>query len=74
MTDTDDLLTRIDKLLDLKLEPFRDEMRSGFREVTSQFEGLYQRDETREHEYLSMREQIRRLEERIRSLEQTVSV
>ena len=33
-----------------------------FDEVASQIDGLYQRDEKREQEYLFIREQIRRLE------------
>lgn len=43
-------------------ELFRDEVNRRFDEVATQIDGLYKRDETREQEYLFIREQIRRLE------------
>ena len=39
--------------------------RTGFDGIATQIDGLYLRDEKRELEYLSTREQIRRLEARI---------
>ena len=47
------------------LEPFRSEINKRFDEVATQIDGLYQRDEKREQEYLSIREQIRRVEARL---------
>jgi hypothetical protein len=52
-------------LLREELRPFRDEMSKRFDEVATQMDGLYQRDEKREQEYLSIREQIRRLEAKL---------
>jgi len=49
-------------LLQEELKPFRDEVNERFDEVATQIDGLYQRDEKREQEYLSIREQIRRVE------------
>ena len=48
--------------LQAEVRPFRDEVGKRFDEVATQMDGLYQRDEKREQEYLSIREQIRRLE------------
>ena len=48
--------------LQAEIRPFRNEVRKRFSEVTTQIGGLYQRDEKREQEYLSIREQMRRLE------------
>ena len=48
--------------LQAEVRPLRDEMSRRFNEVATQIDGLYQRDEKREQEYLSIREQIRRLE------------
>ena len=48
--------------LHAQVRPLRDEMSRRFNEVATQIDGLYQRDENREQEYLSIREQIRRLE------------
>jgi hypothetical protein len=48
--------------LEAKLQPFRNEVGKRFDEVATQLDGLYQRDEKREQEYLFIREQIRRLE------------
>jgi tRNA(Ser,Leu) C12 N-acetylase TAN1 len=48
--------------LQAQVRPLRDEMSKRFDEVATQIDGLYQRDEKREQEYLSIREQIRRLE------------
>ena len=49
-----------------QLQPFREEVNKRFDEIATQMDGLYQRDEKREQEYLSIREHIRRLEVRIR--------
>lgn len=48
--------------LQAEVQPFRHEVSKRFDEVATQMDGLYQRDEKREQEYLSIREQIRRLE------------
>ena len=48
--------------LQAEIRPFRNEVSKGFDEVATQMDGLYQRDERREQEYLFIREQIRRLE------------
>ena len=45
--------------LQSEILPFRDEIGKRFDEVANQMDGLYQRDEKREQEYLSIREQIR---------------
>jgi predicted nuclease with TOPRIM domain len=50
--------------LHAEVRPFRNEVGKRFDEVATQMDGLYQRDEKREQEYLSIREQIRRLEAR----------
>jgi hypothetical protein len=47
-----------------EVSPFRNEVGNRFDEVATQLDGLYTRDEKREQEYLSTREQIRRLEAR----------
>ena len=51
--------------LQIALRPFREELNRRFDKIAAQIDGLYQRDERREQEYLSIREQIRRLESRI---------
>jgi hypothetical protein len=51
--------------LQTQLQAFRAEVNKRFDEVAKQIDGLYQRDEKREQERLSIREQIRRLEARI---------
>jgi len=48
--------------LQAEVRPFRNEVGKRFDEVATQMDGLYQRDE--KQEYLSIREQIRRLEAR----------
>jgi len=48
--------------LEIALQPLREELNMRFDKIGSQIDGLYQRDERREQEYLSIREQIRRLE------------
>ena len=45
-----------------EVRPFREEVNKRFDEVATQMDGLYQRDQKREQEYLSMREQLRRLD------------
>jgi hypothetical protein len=63
---TDDEMKALQLLLREELKrqvrPFRDEVSKRFDEVATQMDGLYQRDEKREQEYLFIREQIRRLE------------
>lgn len=51
--------------LETALRPLREEVSKRFDKIATQMDGLYQRDEKREQEYLSIREQIRRLEARI---------
>lgn len=51
--------------LETQLRPFRDEVSRRFDQVATQMDGLYRRDEKREREYLSIREQIGRLETRL---------
>ena len=48
--------------LEAQLGPFRDEESRRFDVVATQMDGLYRRDEKREQEYLSIREQMRRVE------------
>ena len=62
---TDEEVKALRLLFKEELQPFRTEMNKRFDEVATQIDGLYQRDEKREQEYLSIREQIRRLEARI---------
>lgn len=69
MAFTEDELTALRFLLREELQtevrPFRDEVGKRLDEVATQMDGLYQRDEKREQEYLSMRAQMRRLEARL---------
>ena len=51
--------------LEAEIRPFRIEVNERFDEVARQIDRLYRRDEKREQEYLSIREQIRRLETRL---------
>ena len=51
--------------LETALRPFREEVNQRFDKIATQIDGLYQRDEKREQEYLSIREQVRRVEARI---------
>ena len=68
MAFTDDELSAVRLLLREELQaevrPFRIEVGKRFDKIATQIDGLYQRDEKREQEYLSIREQIRRLEAR----------
>ena len=61
---TDEEVKALRLLFKEELEPFRSEMNKRFDEMATQIDGLYQRDEKREQEYLSIREQILRLEAR----------
>ena len=45
-----------------EVRPFREEVNKRFDEIATQMDGLCQRDEKREQEYLSICEQIRRLD------------
>ncbi len=47
-----------------QLQPLQNEVSKRFDQVATQMDGLYQRDEKREQEYLAIHEQIRRLEAR----------
>ena len=66
MAFTEDELRALRLLLREELQteilPFRNQVGKRFDEIASQMDGLYLRDEKREQEYLSIREQIRRLE------------
>ena len=66
MAFTEDEVTALQLLLREELQaeirPFRNEVNRRFDEVATQVDGLYRRDEKREQEYLSIREQMRRLE------------
>jgi len=48
-----------------ELNPLRAEVAKRFDEIALQMDGLYQRDEKREQEYFSMREQMKRLERKL---------
>ena len=48
--------------LQAEVRPFRNEVGKRFDEVATQMDGLYQRDEKREQECLSIRGQMRCLE------------
>jgi len=60
--ETDALRLLLKEELQAEVRPLRDEINKRFDEVATQIDGLYKRDESREQEYLSIREQIRRLE------------
>ena len=66
MTFTEDELRGLRLLLREELQSELGSLRSDvdkrFDEIATQMDGLYQRDEKREQEYLSIREQLRRLE------------
>lgn len=66
MTFTEDELRALRLLLREELQSelgsLRNDVDKRFDEIATQIDGLYQRDEKREQEYLSIREQIRRLE------------
>ena len=62
---TDEEVKALRLLFKEELQPFRNEMNKRFDEMATQIHGLYQRDEKREQEYLSIREQIKRLESRV---------
>ena len=65
---TDDELNALRLLLreelQAELKPFRAEVGKRFDQIGSHIDGLYQRDEKREQEYFSIREQIKPLEQR----------
>ena len=48
--------------LQAELRSLRTEVDKRFNQIATQIDRLYQRDEKREQEYLSIREQMRRLE------------
>ena len=48
--------------LQAEIQPFRNEVNKRFDEVATQVDKLYRRDEKREQQYLSIREQTRCLE------------
>ena len=48
--------------LQAEIQPFRNEVSKRFDEVATQVDKLYRRDEKREQQYLSIREQTRCLE------------
>jgi hypothetical protein len=56
---------RLREELQAEVRPFRDEVGKHFAEVSTQMDGLYQRDGKREQEYLFIREQVRRLEAKL---------
>lgn len=70
--DLDALRVLMAEELDARLKPLRAEIREQFSEVQAQFDGLYKRDETREEEYLVIRGQVGRVEERVEKLERKV--
>ena len=51
--------------IEIQIRPFREEVNQRFSDIARRIDGLYQRDERREQEYLAIREQIQRLETRI---------
>ncbi len=60
------LRTVIREEISSELRPFREEMLQRFDQVAGQIDGLYLRDEKREHEYLALRNQVSQLEESCR--------
>ncbi len=48
-----------------ELQPFQNEVRDKFDEVRSNFDALLKRDEDREHEYLSIRNQVETIEKKV---------
>lgn len=48
-----------------QLTIFRDEVFKRFDDITTLLDGLFQRDERREEEYLLLREQVRRVEDKV---------
>ena len=68
MTLTSEDLNKIAALLrpvEERMESLEAQVNSGFDKVHEYFDGLYKRDEDREQEYLVLRGQIARLEERM---------
>jgi len=59
--------------IETSIAEFRIQVDAQFTEVQSNFEGLYSRDEKREQEYLLLRQQIARLEERVDVIEKKVA-
>ena len=66
---TDEEMNALRQLLreeiETQIRPFREEVNQRFKDIATQIDDLYQRDEKREQEYLAIREQIQRIEARI---------
>ena len=69
MTLSMDDIQAIATLVEQQLEPRFDRIDERFDETLTHLDGLYKRDEAREHEYLALRQQLRRLEDRVDVLE-----
>lgn len=65
---TEDGLKAIGALFDESLEPLRSEMNYRFREVDVRFGDLYVQNEKREAEYLFMKAQLPRQDERLETM------
>ena len=63
--ETTALLVLIGEKFETWIKPFRDEVMGRFDEVASKLDGLYQRDEKREQEYLFISERVRQIESKI---------
>ena len=65
--DIENLLVILEQRLSTKqdIQSLENKMDSRFDMVAEQFDGLYQRDEKREQEYLALKEQFSRLEKQV---------
>ena len=62
---TEEDLNALRLLMREEIAPFREEVNERFRQVDTRIEGLYARDEKREHEYLFIKEQLSRQERQL---------
>ena len=59
--------------LERRIDSLEEVMHGRFDEVNAHLDGMYARDEKREQEYLSLREQVGRLDQRVTTLERKVA-
>ena len=70
---TEEDLKALRLLMREEIAPFREEVNERFRQVDTRIEGLYARDEKREHEYLFIKEQLGRQEQQLTKQEQQLT-
>jgi archaellum component FlaC len=56
-----------------ELQPFQAKVDKRFDDVFNNFDALFLRDEKREQEYVTIQEQVSRLEKRVENLEKIVA-